>query len=209
ARDCALGGGRSLRLHRLHGARRERRRPAESEHARRPLGGRDGRRRSRRAGDGQRLRAPRPSLPAAGHRERDSGPCTCRLPRQRARPVQGRTPRRRRRHAPERRLRREAGLARDEVPLEVHAGQVLEDVMAQLGRAALLIAFGLVAYALIAGSYAAWKRRRRLALSAQNPLLAAFPVTLIAAIILLVALGRPDMTFVHLCPHPTPKPPPR
>ena len=47
--------------------------------------------------------------------------------------------------------------------------------MAPLGRAALLLAFGLVAYALIAGSYAAWKRRRRLALSAQNALLAAFP----------------------------------
>ena len=58
--------------------------------------------------------------------------------------------------------------------------------MAPLGRAALLLAFGLVLYALVAGSYAAWKRRRRLALSAQNALLAAFPVTLVAAIILLV-----------------------
>ena len=57
--------------------------------------------------------------------------------------------------------------------------------MAPLGRAALLLAFGLVAYALVAGSYAAWKRRRRLALSAQNALLAAFPVTLVAAIVLL------------------------
>jgi len=64
--------------------------------------------------------------------------------------------------------------------------------MAPLGRAALLLAFGLVLYALVAGSYAAWKRRRRLALSAQNALLAAFPVTLVAAIVLLVALGRRD-----------------
>jgi len=73
--------------------------------------------------------------------------------------------------------------------------------MAQLGRAALLIAFGLVAYALIAGSYAAWKRRRRLALSAQNALLAAFPATLVAAVILIVALGRRDMTFVYVWQH--------
>ncbi|TML52117.1 MAG: heme lyase CcmF/NrfE family subunit [Actinobacteria bacterium] len=56
-------------------------------------------------------------------------------------------------------------------------------------------------YALVAGSYAAWKRRRRLALSAQNALLAAFPVTLVAAIVLLVALGRRDMTFVYVWQH--------
>src|SRR6266702_3162391 len=73
--------------------------------------------------------------------------------------------------------------------------------MAPLGRAALLLAFGLVAYALVAGSYAAWKRRRRLALSAQNALMAAFPVTLIAAIVLLVALGRRDMSFVYVWQH--------
>ena len=73
--------------------------------------------------------------------------------------------------------------------------------MAPLGRAALLLAFGLVLYALIAGSYAAWKRRRRLAHSAQNALLAAFPTTLVAAIVLLVALGRRDMTFVYVWQH--------
>jgi len=73
--------------------------------------------------------------------------------------------------------------------------------MAPLGRAALLLAFGLVAYALIAGSYAAWKRRRRLALSAQNALLAAFPATLVAAVILLVALGRRDLTFAYVAQH--------
>src|SRR5207253_207852 len=73
--------------------------------------------------------------------------------------------------------------------------------MAPLGRAALLLAFGLVAYALVAGSYAAWKRRRRLALSAQNALLAAFPVTLVAAVVLLVALGRRDLTFVYVWQH--------
>ncbi len=73
--------------------------------------------------------------------------------------------------------------------------------MAPLGRATLLLAFGLVAYALVAGSYAAWKRRRRLALSAQNALLAAFPTTLVAAVVLLVALGRRDLTFVYVWQH--------
>jgi cytochrome c-type biogenesis protein CcmF len=73
--------------------------------------------------------------------------------------------------------------------------------MAALGRAALLLAFGLVLYALIAGSFAAWKRRRRLALSAQNALIAAFPVTLVAAALLLVALGRRDMTFLYVWQH--------
>jgi cytochrome c-type biogenesis protein CcmF len=73
--------------------------------------------------------------------------------------------------------------------------------MAPLGRAALLLAFGLVAYALVAGSYAAWKRRRRLALSAQNALLAAFPATLVAAAVLLIALGRRDLTFVYVAQH--------
>jgi cytochrome c-type biogenesis protein CcmF len=73
--------------------------------------------------------------------------------------------------------------------------------MAAFGRAALLLAFGLVAYALLAGSYAAWKRRRRLALSAQNALLAAFPATLVAAGVLLVALGRRDLSFVYVAQH--------
>ncbi len=73
--------------------------------------------------------------------------------------------------------------------------------MAPLGRAALLLAFGLVLYALVAGSYAAWKKRRRLAHSAQNALLIAFPVTLVAAIVLFVALGRRDMSFVYVSEH--------
>jgi cytochrome c-type biogenesis protein CcmF len=73
--------------------------------------------------------------------------------------------------------------------------------MAALGRAALLLAFGLVAYALVAGSYAAWKRRRRLALSAQNALLAAFPATLVAAIVLWTALWRRDLSFEYVAAH--------
>ena len=73
--------------------------------------------------------------------------------------------------------------------------------MADLGRAALLLAFGLVVYALVAGSYAAWRRRRRLALSAQNALVAAFPTVLVAAIVLWVALGRRDLTFRYVAQH--------
>jgi cytochrome c-type biogenesis protein CcmF len=73
--------------------------------------------------------------------------------------------------------------------------------MAPLGRAALLLAFGLVAYALIAGSYAAWRKRRRLALSAQNALIAAFPATLVASALLLIALARHDFTFAYVAEH--------
>ncbi|MGH3009685.1 MAG: heme lyase CcmF/NrfE family subunit [Gaiellaceae bacterium] len=73
--------------------------------------------------------------------------------------------------------------------------------MAPLGRAALLLAFGLIVYALLAGSYAAWRKRRRLALSAQNALIAAFPVTLIAAGVLLLALGHRNMSFVYVWQH--------
>ena len=73
--------------------------------------------------------------------------------------------------------------------------------MPQLGRAALLLSLGLVAYALIAGSIAAWKRRRRLALSAQNALLASFFSTAIAAGVLWSALARRDFSFVYVSEH--------
>jgi len=73
--------------------------------------------------------------------------------------------------------------------------------VAELGRAALLVTFGLVVYALVAGSLAAWRRRRRLALSAQNALLAAFGSTLVAAVVLLVALARRDFTFQYVAQH--------
>jgi cytochrome c-type biogenesis protein CcmF len=73
--------------------------------------------------------------------------------------------------------------------------------MAALGRAALLLSFGLVVYALAAGSFAAWKRRRRLALSAQNALLASFGTTLVAAGVLWAALARHDFSFVYVAEH--------
>jgi cytochrome c-type biogenesis protein CcmF len=73
--------------------------------------------------------------------------------------------------------------------------------VAALGRAALLLSFGLVLYAVVAGSYAAWRRRRRLALSAQNALLAAFGTTVVAAAVLLTALARRDFSFVYVSQH--------
>jgi len=73
--------------------------------------------------------------------------------------------------------------------------------VAALGRAALLLSFGLVVYALLAGSLAAWKRRRRLAISAQNALLAAFGTTAVAAAVLWIALARRDFSFVYVAQH--------
>ncbi len=73
--------------------------------------------------------------------------------------------------------------------------------MAALGRAALLLSFGLVVYALVAGSLAACKRRRRLALSAQNALIAAFATTAVAAVVLWIALARRDFSFVYVAEH--------
>src|ERR1700704_2295912 len=70
--------------------------------------------------------------------------------------------------------------------------------MAALGRAALLLSFGLVVYALVAGSFAAWKRRRRLALSAQNALLASFATALVAAGVVWAALARRAYPFVYV-----------
>jgi cytochrome c-type biogenesis protein CcmF len=71
----------------------------------------------------------------------------------------------------------------------------------QLGRAALLLSLGLVAYALVAGSLAAWQRRRRLALSAQNALLASFATTIVAAIVLWTALARDDFSLTYVSQH--------
>jgi cytochrome c-type biogenesis protein CcmF len=73
--------------------------------------------------------------------------------------------------------------------------------LAALGRAALLLSLGLVAYALVGGSLAAWKRKRRLALSAQNALIAAFGTTLVAAAVLWIALARRDLSFVYVAQH--------
>ena len=73
--------------------------------------------------------------------------------------------------------------------------------MPELGRAALVATLGLVLYALVAGAIAAWTRRRRLALSAQNALLAAFGSTLVASGVLVAALIRHDFSFVYVADH--------
>ena len=73
--------------------------------------------------------------------------------------------------------------------------------MPELGRAALALCLGLALYALIAGAYAAKTRRRRLARSAQNALLAAFGATGVASIVLLGALLRHDFSFSYVADH--------
>jgi cytochrome c-type biogenesis protein CcmF len=73
--------------------------------------------------------------------------------------------------------------------------------MPDLGRAALVTAFLLLVYASVAGTFAAWHGRRRLAESAQNALLAAFGATLVASVVLLVALARHDFSFTYVADH--------
>ena len=73
--------------------------------------------------------------------------------------------------------------------------------MPELGRAALVATLGLAVYAVVAGAYAAWKGRRRLALSAQNALIAAFGTSIVASLVLLAALVRHDFSFVYVAEH--------
>ena len=73
--------------------------------------------------------------------------------------------------------------------------------MPELGRAALILCLGLALYALVAGAYAAATRRRRLAGSAQNALLAAFAATAVASVVLLAALLRNDFSFTYVADH--------
>src|SRR4051812_31730655 len=73
--------------------------------------------------------------------------------------------------------------------------------MADLGRAALVVSLGLSVYALLAGGYAAVANRRRLALSARNALYCSFGSTLVAAVVLLVALERHDFSFRYVAAH--------
>src|SRR5919202_795354 len=73
--------------------------------------------------------------------------------------------------------------------------------MPDLGRAALVTSFLLLVYASVAGAFAAWHRRRRLAESAQNALLGAFAATVVAAAVLLSALARHDLSFTYVAQH--------
>src|SRR5690348_4921898 len=73
--------------------------------------------------------------------------------------------------------------------------------MPDLGRAALTTTFLLLVYASVAGTFAAWHRRRRLAESAQNALIAAFGATAVAVAVLLAALARHDFSFSYVAQH--------
>jgi cytochrome c-type biogenesis protein CcmF len=71
----------------------------------------------------------------------------------------------------------------------------------ELGRAALVVALGLVLYAALAGGYAAFRGRRRLLESATNALFAALGAIGVAALVLLAALIRHDFSFVYVADH--------
>ncbi len=73
--------------------------------------------------------------------------------------------------------------------------------MPELGRAALVVTLALTLYALVAGTYAALERKRRLAASARNALVASFVSTAVAAAVLLAALVRHDFTFQYVADH--------
>src|SRR6476620_1148626 len=73
--------------------------------------------------------------------------------------------------------------------------------MPELGRAALVVCFGLALYTVVAGFAGAYLRRRRLAQSAQNALLATFGATLVASIVLLIALATSDFSFSYVAQH--------
>ena len=70
--------------------------------------------------------------------------------------------------------------------------------MPELGRAALVVCLGLALYAAFAGGWGAHTRRRRLALSAQNALLASFGGAAVASGVLLAALLRSDFSFTYV-----------
>ena len=73
--------------------------------------------------------------------------------------------------------------------------------MAELGRAALLLTLGLSVYALVAGGFAAWQGKRRLAHSARNALIASFFSTLIAALVLVAGFARNDFSLAYVAGH--------
>ncbi len=73
--------------------------------------------------------------------------------------------------------------------------------MADLGRAALIVAFGLALYTAVAGGIAAYSGRRRLHESARNALLGVFAATAVAAIVLLNAFRARDFSFTYVAQH--------
>jgi cytochrome c-type biogenesis protein CcmF len=73
--------------------------------------------------------------------------------------------------------------------------------MPELGRAALIVCLGLAVYAVAVGAFAASKRRRLLAESAENAVLASFAAALVASVVLVTALLQKDFSFVYVYEH--------
>jgi cytochrome c-type biogenesis protein CcmF len=73
--------------------------------------------------------------------------------------------------------------------------------VADLGRAALFLAFGLALFAAVGGGLAAWQGRRRLHESSRRALVGAFAATAVAAFVLVDALQRRDFSFVYVADH--------
>ncbi|HSJ94572.1 MAG TPA: heme lyase CcmF/NrfE family subunit [Gaiellaceae bacterium] len=70
--------------------------------------------------------------------------------------------------------------------------------MPLLGRAALIVALGLLVYAAVAGSVAAYRGRRRLLESARNALVGALAATVVASLVLVAALAGRDFRFAYV-----------
>jgi cytochrome c-type biogenesis protein CcmF len=73
--------------------------------------------------------------------------------------------------------------------------------VADLGRAALFLAFGLALFAAVGGGIAAWQGRRRLHESSRRALIGAFVATAVAAGVLVHALQARDFTYVYVADH--------
>jgi cytochrome c-type biogenesis protein CcmF len=73
--------------------------------------------------------------------------------------------------------------------------------VADLGRAALLVAFGLALFAAVGGGIAAWQGRRRLHESSRRALVGAFAATAVAAGVLVHALQARDFSYVYVADH--------
>jgi cytochrome c-type biogenesis protein CcmF len=73
--------------------------------------------------------------------------------------------------------------------------------MPELGRAALVVALGLLLYSAFAGAGAAVRGRRRLLESARNALFASFGAVAVAALVLVAALADHDFSLVYVAEH--------
>jgi cytochrome c-type biogenesis protein CcmF len=73
--------------------------------------------------------------------------------------------------------------------------------MPLLGRAALIVVLGLLVYAAVAGSIAAYRGRRRLLESARNALIGALAATAVASLVLAAALVGRNFELAYVADH--------